>query len=169
MISKLSAESTIGVGLPSSTVCSSVSFPCIVARVSKSVFHRLLLLLFLPSLHVQPSSELYPSIKLAITPPSIHPFIQLPVGAAWGRVLVGCCRPPPSPSLLSLVPSAGLSFSCSYAAAAAATAASLTPSTKLAATVLPPTHSPPRRMPRRGGFLLTGGKQSDDGVVPIFH
>ena len=97
MISKLSAESTIGVGLPSSTVCSSVSFPCIVARVSKSVFHRLLLLLFLPSLHVQPSSELYPSIKLAITPPSIHPFIQLPVGAAWGRVLVGCCRPPPFP------------------------------------------------------------------------
>ena len=103
MISKLSAESTIGVGLPSSTVCSSVSFPCIVARVSKSVFHRLLLLLFLPSLHVQPSSELYPSIKLAITPPSIHPFIQLPVGAAWGRVLVGCCRPPPLPLLSCLL------------------------------------------------------------------
>ena len=86
----------------------------------------------------------WPSYRPPSLRPSVHPFIQLPVGAAWGRVLVGYCRAAglPLPFLLSLVPSAGLSFSCSSSAAAAA-AGPLTPSTKLAAASLPPTHPQP--------------------------
>ena len=110
-------------------------------------------------------TELYRSIKLAITPPSlrpsmihpsIHPLIQSPkarrvVGTSPGWLLpLPPSLPPPLPPV-----SCPLSWTLFF----------LFFCRRRRSASHPPTALPPRSVPGRGGFLLTGGKQSGDGVA----
>ena len=131
------------------TLPPSISIPKLQKEsVSESVYHSQAARQPAPSplpLLVHPSSELYPSIKLAITPLSVRPSLY-PVAACLGRRRgVGTCPgwllPPTSPPLsLSWLRSPQLDSLFLV----------LLPS----AAGLPPNYCP---LPERGGFLSTDG------------